>query len=165
LARFSQLGRMELSLRQTDLDTLLTEVLTSLAATLLESGAQVRRSRPLPVEQCDGVLVREVLLNLIANAIKYNDKPDKWVEISYRDAPEEDSARGPVFYVRDNGIGIRERNLDAVFQMFRRLNREKFGPGSGAGLAITKSIIERHGGRIWVESTYGEGSTFCFTLR
>jgi light-regulated signal transduction histidine kinase (bacteriophytochrome) len=70
-----------------------------------------------------------------------------------------------VFYVRDNGIGIREKHLDAVFRIFKRLHaRDQFGGGTGAGLAIVKKIIERHEGRIWIESNYGEGSTFYFTL-
>jgi len=71
----------------------------------------------------------------------------------------------PVFYVRDNGIGIKEKNLDSIFRIFKRLHgRDKFGGGTGAGLTITKKIVERHEGKLWVESTYGEGTTFFFTL-
>ncbi len=98
--------------------------------------------------------------NLITNAVKYNDKPAKWVEVGYRDGD------GPaVFYVRDNGMGIPARHHDAVFRIFKRLHgRDKFGGGTGAGLTIVKKIIERHGGRIWLESQVGEGTTFYFTL-
>ena len=119
----------------------------------------------MPSAHCDPVLVREVFANLITNAVKYNTQPEKWVEISYRDPLPEAEQRGPVFLTRDNGIGIRERNYDAVFKMFRRLHAKEQFSGTGAGLAIVKSIVERHGGSIWVESTYGEGSTFLFTLK
>jgi len=165
LGRFSEIGRMEVAVREIALDPLLDEVLASLSVALRENQVEVRRPRPLPEERCDPVLVREVFANLIANAAKYNDRETKWVEVSYRDPQPEEEARGPVYYVRDNGIGIRERNLDTVFQMFRRLNKNKFGPGSGAGLAIVKTIVERHGGRVWAESQFGEGTTFYFTLR
>ena len=68
-------------------------------------------------------------------------------------------------YVKDNGIGIREKHLDAVFRIFKRLHsRNKFGGGEGAGLTFVKKIVERHGGHLWVESTYGEGSTFYFSI-
>jgi signal transduction histidine kinase len=124
---------------------------------------------------------------LIGNAIKYNNKADKWVEIGFLDSgggeleaenstESELSSPSPiihhpspnpiVFYVRDNGIGIKEKHLDAVFRIFKRLHpSHRYGGGTGAGLTIAKKIVERHGGRIWVESTYGEGSTFYFTLQ
>ena len=71
-----------------------------------------------------------------------------------------------VFHVRDNGIGIREKHLESVFRIFKRLHgRDQFGGGTGAGLAIAKKIVERHGGRSWIESAFGEGTTVFFTLR
>lgn len=97
--------------------------------------------------------------NLIANAGKYNEKPEKWVEVGYRDEPAEDivlgsvngnaiTADGTVFYVRDNGIGIREKHKNDVFRMFKRLHgRNAFGGGTGAELSIVEKIIKNMLGR------------------
>jgi light-regulated signal transduction histidine kinase (bacteriophytochrome) len=112
--------------------------------------------------RADRVRVGEIFHNLIVNAMKYNDKPEKHVEVGWR----EDPGGPPVFYVRDNGIGIPEKHHDAVFRIFKRLHgRDKFGGGTGAGLTIVKKIVERHHGRIWVESSAGQGTTFYFTLQ
>ena len=119
--------------------------------------------------------VGEVLRNLITNSMKYNDKPEKWIEIGHGidlglDAmkPKEDepfAGHHTVFYVRDNGIGIPEKHFEAIFRIFKRLHaRDEFGGGTGVGLTIVKKIIERHGGQIWIESTRGEGTCFYFTL-
>jgi light-regulated signal transduction histidine kinase (bacteriophytochrome) len=163
LLHFSRLGRVELSLQKTDLNDLVKHVIDILSINLKETKVDIRIPRPLPVVRCDPVQVSEVFSNLLSNAIKYNDKPDKWVEIGFH--PK--SAEQPmVFYIRDNGIGIREKHLEAIFRIFKRLHAQrKYGGGTGAGLTIAKKIVERHGGRIWVESTYGEGSTFYFTLQ
>lgn len=165
LAHFSQLGRMELQLRESNLDQVLDEVMLAQGLKLQEGGVKIQRPRPMPTVTCDPVLVREIFSNLIGNAVQYNEKAGKWVEITWLDPKPGEESRGPIFTVRDNGIGIRERNLALVFQMFRRLNKDQYGPGTGAGLAIVKSIVERHGGRIWVESTPGTGTTFLFTLK
>jgi two-component system, chemotaxis family, sensor kinase Cph1 len=95
---------------------------------------------------------------------------EKWIEIGFEERQQAQEGRGGqgqpiVFYVRDNGIGIRDKYFDAIFRIFKRLyGRDKYGGGTGAGLTIAKKIVERHGGKIWVESTYGKGSTFYFTL-
>ena len=160
LHAYSRLGRVELAVAPADLGEVLAGVLDGLRVTLEERRVEVRVPRPLPTVACDRVLVGEVLHNLITNAAKYNDRPERWVEVGYREGG------GPVtFYVRDNGIGIRERDLPAVFRMLRRLHPpDAYGGGTGVGLTIAQRVVERHGGRIWAESAPGEGTTFYFTL-
>ncbi|KJH72041.1 ATP-binding protein [Aliterella atlantica] len=163
LLHFSRLGRVELAISATDLNIVVQQVLDLLSARIEETSAKIDIPRALPIINCDRVQVTEVFSNLISNAIKYSDRPQKWVEIGYLDAETESPI---VFYVRDNGIGIKERYLDSIFRIFKRLHgQNQYGGGTGAGLTIVKKIVERHGGKIWVESTYGRGSTFYFTLQ
>lgn len=181
LLYFSRVGRAELMIAETDLNEVIADVTDSLRLLMAENNLTLRLPESLPTIRCDRVRVGEVFQNLIANAMKYNDNDEKWVEVGVdkhataacgeqvnaleSSHNSETSAKAPVFYVRDNGIGIRARHLEQVFRIFKRLHgRDKYGGGSGAGLTITKKIIERHGGRIWVESTYGEGTTFYLTL-
>jgi signal transduction histidine kinase len=162
LLQFSRLGRVDLGLDRVDLNRIVAETLDSLAISLQEEGVRVRVPRPLPTVEADRVRVGEIFHNLIVNAMKYNDKPEKWIEIGWT----EKNGGPPVFYVRDNGIGIPEKHHDSVFRIFKRLHgRDRYGGGTGAGLTIVKKIVERHRGRIWLESSPGEGTTFYFTLR
>src|SRR5690606_14228954 len=129
---------------------------------------------PLPTIRCDQVRIAEVFRNLITNAMKYNDKPEKWIEIG--EVPAEtlipilesqhiEAARFRAFYVKDNGIGIDPKNWDEIFRIFRRLHGEdQFGGGTGAGLTIVKKIVERHGGHVLLQSEVGKGTTFYFTV-
>ena len=161
LLQFSRLGRVDLAVDRVNLNEIVDEILDSLAISLKEDRVEARVPRPLPTVRADRVRVGEIFYNLIVNAMKYNDKADKWIEIGWRENP----AGPPVFYVRDNGIGIPEKHHDAVFRIFKRLHgRDKYGGGTGAGLTIVRKIIERHHGRIWLESSAGEGTTFYFTL-
>jgi len=177
LLQFSRVGRTELAIQRTNLQQVLDGVLDLLRIRLEEQGVEIRVPTPLPAVVCDRVRIGEIFENLIVNAVKYNDKPERWVEIgmapSASDRPEPAAGAGKrprtkpptVFYVRDNGIGIPERHREIVFRIFKRLHgRDKFGGGTGAGLTIVKKIVERHGGRIWIESIPGEGTTFFFTL-
>lgn len=175
LLYYSRVGRAELAVRATNLDATLDETLELLAPRLQESGVEVRRPRPLPTVEADQARIGEVFTNLMTNAVKYNDKAEKWVEIGWEEGPGagdeglekegDPNIPAPIFYVRDNGIGINAVNREQVFRIFRRLHgREEFGGGVGAGLTIARKIVERHGGRIWLESTPGEGTTFYFTL-
>jgi len=127
----------------------------NLDRTIHDEGAEVTCD-PLPFVLADESQMIQLFQNLIGNAIKFHgDAPPK-VHIGQR-------ADG-AFYVRDNGIGIDPQYFERIFVIFQRLNpREKY-PGTGIGLAICKKIVERHGGRIWIESTPGEGSTVLFTV-
>ena len=169
LLQYSRLGRTELDVEDTDLNEVLAEVTDSLRGVQEERGVDIRVRGPLPTVKCNRVRVGEVFRNLTSNAMKYNDKEEKWIEIGCTNAGEGESdsyQSPPVFYVRDNGIGIREKHQDVIFRIFKRLHgRDKYGGGTGAGLTIVKKIVERHGGRIWVESNPGEGTTFYFTLQ
>ncbi|MUG99083.1 GAF domain-containing protein [Scytonema sp. UIC 10036] len=177
LLHFSRLGRMELNRQPTDLNELIKNVLEIQKTSIKMSDVEIYIPQTLPTIICDSSQVDELFSNLISNAIKYNDKTQKLVEIGYLEVASPSSAsnqqipihlpsRVPVFYVRDNGIGIPEQHLEMVFRIFKRLHPpRKYGGGTGAGLTIAKKIVERHGGKIWVESSVDVGSTFYFTLQ
>jgi len=190
LLHYSRLGRQDLERRETDLQELLDDSLELLVPRIEESKTAIRIPRPLPRIQIDRTLVGELLVNLITNAIKYNNKDERWIEIgwiddssaaqtftaktrdrhgvdspSYAQLPEGAARSSNIFYVRDNGIGISPNHFENVFRIFKRLHgRDEWGGGAGVGLTIVRRIIERHGGHIWLESAVDEGSTFYFTL-
>ena len=114
---------------------------------------------PLPAVIGDLSQLMQLFHNLIGNAISYRSERPLEVRISHDERPEEH-----VFCVRDNGIGIVEEQFERIFQIFQRLHAEHEIPGSGVGLSICKRIVERHGGRMWLNSEPGKGSEFCFTL-
>jgi signal transduction histidine kinase len=122
--------------------------------------ALVRIEGQLPPVIGDPESVIQLLGNLVGNALKYNQNPRPEVVIGAL-ADRESFA---TLFVRDNGIGIAPEYHEQIFGMFRRLHRREEFEGTGAGLAICKKIAEAHGGRIWVESEPGRGSTFFFTL-
>jgi len=165
LLYYSRVGRAELIRTEVNLNNLVSETLEMMQLRLQESNAQVHVNGALPNLHGDAVMLREVFENLIGNAVKYNDKGARKIEVGHLAATKA-SASAPIFYVRDNGIGIEAKHHNDIFHIFRRLHgREQYGGGVGAGLTITKKIVERHGGRIWVESTPGAGTTFYFTLQ
>lgn len=101
-----------------------------------------------------------VFLNLIDNAIKFNDKPDPVVEVGVL----QPDSKYFTLYVWDNGTGIEQKNYEKVFQIFQTFHSDNGTTGRGVGLTLCKRIVEAHGGKIWVESALGSGSTFYFTL-
>ncbi len=171
LLYYSRVGRVDLAVEEVGLADIINDVVESVHVSLKEKNVRLIIADNLPVLKCDRVRVRELFHNLITNALKYNDKPEPTVEIGMRLVQRTKlPANGIdtpiyVFFVRDNGIGIKEKHFDSIFKIFKRLHgRDKFGGGTGAGLTIVKKIVEKHGGRVWVESTYGTGTTFFFTL-
>ena len=159
LLHFSRASQQALELRPIDLGQILTEVLENLAGRISETGTEIIVSGSWPPFRGDPERIRVVLENLIANAMKYNDQSQPRIEIGLLDGPV------PAVFVQDNGIGIAENHREVIFDVFRRLHgREEYGGGTGAGLAIARKHIERHGGRLWVEAAAGGGSRFLFTL-
>lgn len=168
LLYFSQLGQTQLAIQETDPNALIDEIRLMLDVLLKEKNARIVVPQPLPSVVCDKPRVTEVFRNLITNAIKYNDKPAPVVEVGFvKDMQGPQGVEQSVFYVRDNGIGIEPTFYEEVFRIFKRLDHgiEEKEAGTGAGLTFVKKIIERHQGRIWVDSVLGQGTTFYFTLQ
>lgn len=160
LLRYSRLGRVELTITNSEIGGLVRQAVEALRVAIHDSHADVTTAKNFPTVLCDPVLTVQIFQNLLANAIKYGDPDEPRVEIGW-DNPSGEA----VFFVRDNGIGIREKDQDSIFQIFKRLHgKNEYGGGIGAGLTISSKIAERHGGRLWVVSEFGEGSTFFFTL-
>lgn len=138
--------------------------LANLAMAVREAGAAVMVDR-LPVVYADSVQLTQVFQNLIGNAVKFRGTEEPRVHISARCESGGQDPSQWVFSIQDNGIGFEQEFSERVFAIFQRLHTREQYPGNGMGLAITKKIVERHGGRIWVESAPGAGTTFYFTLR
>jgi two-component system sensor kinase FixL len=166
LLYFSRLGRQELATQKTDLNEVIKDIRLMMETNLREANATLEIAKPLPTITCDLPRVTEVFRNLIANAIKYNNSAQKIIEIGCeKPQPGSNDNQAPVFYVRDNGIGIPEQFYNDIFRIFKRLNDESdVTKGTGVGLTFVRKIVERHGGRIWLDSKVGQGTTFYFTL-
>ena len=161
LLYYSRAGRTELATQGTSSGEIINEILNALKPDITEKGVTVTVAPDMPEIICDRDKITEAIKNLITNAMKYNDKDEKQVEIGWKKGDD----GIPVFFVRDNGIGIREKHLDKIFKIFTRLHaKDQYGGGTGAGLTMTRKIIQRHGGDIWVESEEGTGTVFYFTL-
>jgi PAS domain S-box-containing protein len=157
LLELSRAGTYTANFRQVEASSVLEHALENLKAAIEESGAQITTD-PLPTIVCDPVLLTQVFQNLIGNAIKFQRDGSPCIHIS---ANLQD--RGCVFSIQDNGIGIESQHIDRIFRIFERLHTTDQYSGSGIGLAITRKIVERHGGKIWVDSKPGSGSTFYFS--
>ena len=140
------------------MDDVVSKTLTLLKLPINESGAQIIVD-PLPTIIGDESQMMQVMQNLVGNAIKFHGKESPKIAISASQGPREWT-----FSIRDNGIGLNMKYADKIFHMFQRLHSMTEYPGTGVGLAVTKKIIEHHGGRIWVESEEEKGATFFFTI-
>ena len=163
LLHYSRLNRADSTLVEVNLTHILQDAMEMLKPRIDSDSVQIRCPQVLPCVRGDRAQLTEVMVNLLSNALKYNDKAEKWVEIGMREAAA--PSEPPVFFVRDNGIGIAPEHNDKVFEIFRRLHpHDNFGGGMGVGLTVVKKIIEHHGGHVWVESAVGNGATFYFTI-
>jgi PAS domain S-box-containing protein len=158
LLAYSRVSTQPKPFEPVDCALLLKDVLTNLAVAIQENQALITHE-VLPTVMADPTQLLQVFQNLLGNAIKF--RSDKTPKIHIGAARQDD---GWLFSVRDNGIGIAPRHAERVFVIFQRLHTRRRYPGTGIGLALCKKIIERHGGRIWVESASGKGATFFFTM-
>ncbi len=166
LLYFSRLGRQELAILEADLNAVINGIKEMMETTIELENVTITIPEPLPAIVCDKVRVTEVFRNLITNAIKYCDKPEKNIEIGCIEKMQvNEETRYQVFYVKDNGIGIEKEFYKDIFRIFKRLNvEEDEDKGTGVGLTFVKKIIDRHKGHIWLESEPGQGTTFYFTV-
>jgi light-regulated signal transduction histidine kinase (bacteriophytochrome) len=157
LLTYSRAGSREQEIAEVDCSAVLRHATRNLRAAIHESGARITND-PLPVLRADGMQLSIVLQNLIANAIKYQAGQPPEIHVGANRTRNE-----WVLWVRDNGIGIEREYHQRIFMPFKRLHGREY-PGTGIGLAICKKIVERHQGRIWVESESGRGSTFLLSI-
>ncbi|MCI4337471.1 MAG: ATP-binding protein [Thermoplasmata archaeon] len=160
LLTYARLDSRARSFERVSMETVLATALATLRPAIAESGATVTHG-PLPEVEGDRVQLGQVLQNLVGNALKFRGAQSPHIQI--------EAARNGdewIFSVRDDGLGIAPEYQERIFVIFQRLHTREEYPGSGIGLAVCKKVVERHGGRIWVESAgrAGEGSAFHFTL-
>jgi PAS domain S-box-containing protein len=158
LLAYSRVGTRGKEFRPTPVENALKRAITNLRAAIEESDAEITHD-PLPTVNADEVQLAQLFQNLMGNALKFRgaDKPHIHVGAADRDSEWE-------FRIKDNGIGIEAQYFERIFMLFQRLHTKGEYPGTGIGLAICKKVVERHGGRLWVESEPGKGSSFNFTL-
>ncbi|WP_027366615.1 ATP-binding protein [Desulfocurvibacter africanus] len=159
LLTYSRVGRKGKPFTSTDLGCALDTVIEDIGKLVVETGTRITRDA-LPTVYADPTQMMQLLSNLIRNAIKFR-KPDEppRVHVGAREESHE-----WIVWVADNGIGIEPQYFERIFVIFQRLHARDEYPGTGIGLAVCKRIVERHGGRIWVESESGKGSTFFFSI-
>ena len=158
LLQYSRVGTRGKPLSAVECEPLFVNAVKNLQAAIEESGARISHD-PLPTVMADDTQLGQLFQNLIGNAIKYRDSKPPEVHVGCK----KDGTHW-LFFVRDNGIGIDPQYAERIFIIFQRLHAKGEYQGTGIGLSVCKKIVERHGGRIWVESAVGQGATFYFTL-
>ncbi len=158
LLEYSRINRVK-PFESVNLNVLLKEVLKDLQYRINETNAIINIEE-LPILFGDYVLLGQLFLNLIVNALKYRSAKDPEINISWKKQNDE-----YLFSVKDNGIGIQKGYSEKIFVIFQQLHSKEKYEGTGIGLAICKKIVERHGGKIWIESVVDEGTTFYFTIK
>jgi light-regulated signal transduction histidine kinase (bacteriophytochrome) len=156
--KLSRVGRASLTIRHLDMNQMLAGIVASMQFAIERAGATVQLD-PLPPCHGDQLQISQVFSNLLDNALKYLDptRPGK-IRVSGHEEPQE-----VVYSVQDNGVGIAEEHQQSIFQIFHRLNPQT-GTGEGLGLTIVRRVVDRHSGKIWVESTPNDGSAFYLLL-
>ncbi len=160
LLAYSRVGTRTEEFNPTDCKTVLEEAQGNLREEISSSGASITHS-DLPTIRADRTQLMRLFQNLISNAIKFR-RPEIPPSIEITAQPKNDDEW--LIAVRDNGIGIEPENFERIFEIFQRLHSYNDYPGTGIGMSICKKIVERHGGRIWVESQIGVGTIFYFTI-
>lgn len=165
LLTFSRVGRLNATNTEVDLNSVVAAALSNLTTTIDETGAQiVLPDAPLPTIDGDPTLLAMVWQNLIGNAVKFHrEDAAPRIVIECEEGTGEDAEKY-LFTVTDNGIGIAEEFVDKVFVIFQRLHGRDAYTGTGIGLALCKKIVEHHGGTIWIDTSYTDGTRFKFTL-
>lgn len=159
LLSLSRLGRQELSKQVCGLNSVVEEVVKALSPEIKDRQVEWRIAE-LPLLECDPGLMRQVMMNLLTNALKFTrPRPSAVIEIG-QTMVEGDA----VVFVRDNGVGFSMKYVDKLFGLFQRLHRQQDFEGTGVGLAIVQRIINRHGGQVWAEGEPNKGATFYFKL-
>lgn len=158
LLQYSRVGTRNRPFEPTDCEAVLNQVLANLQVAIERNNARITRD-PLPTVVADQTQLAQVFQNLIDNALKFRGEAPPLIHVSARR-----NGSHWIFSVHDNGVGIDPQYSDRIFVIFQRLHGREEYPGTGIGLAICKKIVERHDGRIWVESNGDHGSTFFFTV-
>ncbi len=159
ILRFSHAGRLEINYSEIDMEKMAHAVTAELMATDPSSWPQME-IEPIPPAFGDSAMMRQVLVNLISNAIKFS-RTNATPKIKVGSSKGEDET---IYFVKDNGVGFDMQYAGKLFGVFQRLHSENEFEGTGVGLAIVKSIVARHGGRVWAEGKVGEGATIYFAL-
>jgi len=158
LLEYSRVGSEDKAIETIDCERVFQEVLNNLSTSIQDHHADITHDH-LPTVQANPALLTQVFQNLIGNALKFQRDDPPQIHVGVKAL-----SRGWEFWVRDNGIGIPADQQERIFAIFQRLHSRSEYPGTGIGLAICKRIVEKHGGKIWVESDPGKGSTFFFTI-
>jgi signal transduction histidine kinase len=156
ILRYAEVGHSEQSVEKVDANAVVAEAIEQIAP---PAHILIRVDNPLPVLPCDKIRLSQVFQNLISNAVKYMDKPEGRIQVG--GVEDGDFWR---FGVADNGPGIEAKHFERIFRIFQTLAPKDEYESTGIGLALVKKIVEFYGGRVWVESEVGRGSTFFFTL-
>lgn len=157
ILQYSRVGRVKEEIGQVNLNQLVADVIELLDS---KDSIQIEAIGNLPVINFERTKIEQVFQNLLSNAIKFIDKPQGNITIQCHEGSDD-----WLFSVADNGLGIEKEQFTRIFQIFQKISSDKSSDSTGIGLALVKKIVEMYGGKVWVESEVGKGSTFFFTVK